>query len=280
MYKVVLLNLPFTYTNIPSVALTQLKYVLEEKFERRVTTEIWYLNHDFFHFLGPDLSAVMSRGFEHLYNGLAEWFFRQTAFLAAPDNSKEYLQQYFPGSQKQAPWLSLLLKKRQGLDAFLDEMIARYRLGEAHLVGLTSMFAQNLACFSMARKLKERNPDLVTVMGGSNCETPMGEEIVKHVPAIDFVFSGPALITFPQFVEYRLNGDLESCHQIPGVFSKVNCPPEDRRDTHVGTGLSPVRAAGTDQPYPVGTRTGANLPRTGESPVPTVGPERDIDSNK
>ena len=36
MYKVVLLNLPFTYTNIPSVALAQLKYVLEEKFEKRI----------------------------------------------------------------------------------------------------------------------------------------------------------------------------------------------------------------------------------------------------
>src|SRR5215813_12387374 len=125
MYKVVLLNLPFTYTNIPSVALTQLKYVLEEKFGKRVTTEILYLNHDFVHFLGLDLSAVMSQGYEHLYNGLAEWFFRQTAFPAAPDNSKAYLERFFQGSKRQAPWLSLLLKKRQELDAFLDEMIAK-----------------------------------------------------------------------------------------------------------------------------------------------------------
>ena len=29
--------------------------------------------------------------------------------------------------------------------------------------------------------------NLCTLMGGANCETPMGQEIVKNVPHIDFV---------------------------------------------------------------------------------------------
>src|SRR5262249_9208878 len=202
MYKIVLLNLPFTSSKYPSIALTQLKCVLEEKFGRRVTTEICYLNHDFVRYLGSGLHEAILHEHEHFQSGLAEWFFRQTAFPALPDNTEEYCQRFYPDLQKQTHWFYTLLKKRQGLEAFLDELIEKYHLSQAHLAGLTSMFSQNLACFSMARKLKERNTDLVTVMGGANCETPMGEEVVKNVSAMDFVFSGPALISFPQFVEY------------------------------------------------------------------------------
>jgi len=255
MYNIVLLNLPFTETQYPSIALTQLKYVLDKQCGRRISnTEICYINHDFVRYLGAGLHRAILGGYEHFQSGLAEWFFRQTAFPAWPDNTDTYLQRFYAGPQKQANFFYQLLKKRQGLDAFLDDMIDKYHVSQAHLVGLTSMFSQNLACMSMARKLKERNAEIVTVMGGANCETPMGEEIVKNVEAIDFVFSGPALVSFPQFIEYRLNGDVESCHRISGVFSRVNCPPE-------GTG------GGSSVPMH------ANLPQIGPG---TVGQERDI----
>ena len=262
MYKIVLLNLPFTSSQYPSIALTQLKYVLEEKFGKRVTTEICYLNHDFVRYLGHGLHDAILHGYEHFSSGLAEWFFRQTAFPAVPDNTEEYFQRFYPGSQKQARWFYTLLKKRQGLEAFLSEMIEKYHLNQAHLVGLTSMFSQSLACISMARKLKERNADIVTVMGGANCETPMGEEIVKNVRAMDFVFSGPALISFPQFVEYRLDQDLEACHRISGVLSSANCLSEERRDT--GDKGSAVRRS---------LPAHANPPQIGPG---TIGKERDI----
>jgi ribosomal peptide maturation radical SAM protein 1 len=265
MYNIVLLNLPFTETQYPSIALTQLKYVLDERFGKRVSTEICYINHDFVRYLGSGLHRAILGGYEHFQSGLAEWFFRQTAFPAWADNTDEYLQHFYAGPQKQANFLYTLLKKRQGLDVFLDEMIAKYHLSQAHLVGLTSMFSQNLACMSMARKLKEQNAELVTVMGGANCETPMGEGIVKNVEALDFVFSGPALVSFPQFIEYRLSGDVEACHRISGVFSKVNCLPEDTGTSIVDTG--------DHKGASLRTLEHANLPQIGPG---TVGQERDI----
>jgi ribosomal peptide maturation radical SAM protein 1 len=59
-------------------------------------------------------------------------------------------------------------------------------------------------------------------MGGANCESPMGQELVKNVPALDYVFSGPALKSFPLFVRHRLNGEPERCQEIAGVFCKEN----------------------------------------------------------
>jgi hypothetical protein len=39
----------------------------------------------------------------------------------------------------------------------------------------------------------------VTVLGGANCEVPMGRVLAKNLSPIDFVFSGPALHSFPDF---------------------------------------------------------------------------------
>ncbi len=85
------------------------------------------------------------------------------------------------------------------------------------------MFAQNMACFAFARRIKERNPTTTIVIGGANCEMPMGQEIVQQVKDIDFVFSGPGLETFPRFVSYYLHQEKERCHTIDGVFSRLNC---------------------------------------------------------
>jgi magnesium-protoporphyrin IX monomethyl ester (oxidative) cyclase len=106
------------------------------------------------------------------------------------------------------------------VDAFLEELIDRYDLASYQLVGFTSMFSQNAACFAMARKLKQRNPRIITVIGGANCEASMGRVIARQVEAVDFVFSGAALKSFPEFVRCLIDGDEAGCHRITGVYSR------------------------------------------------------------
>lgn len=116
------------------------------------------------------------------------------------------------------------MEKRTKLGAFMDGLISLYKLDEAQIVGFTSMFMQNTASFAMARRLKERNHQTVTVMGGANCEFPMGEVIANQIKAIDFTFSGPALKSFPEFVQLCLDGNIAKCHSIRGVFSEHDMP--------------------------------------------------------
>jgi len=52
----------------------------------------------------------------------------------------------------------------------------------------------------------------------------MGRELATHVDVVDFAFSGPALRTFPEFVDKLRAGDADACHRIDGVFSKKNRP--------------------------------------------------------
>lgn len=230
MYKVTLINMPFATVRLPSIALTQLKSVLEDQFGDEVAVRLLYLNHDFAHLLGLRLYSEMSDSLEANMCGLGDWFFRGIAFPELPDNAEEYLQRYFPQRDEAFELRKrLLLSKRLGLPGAMARLIAKHRLAEDDLVGFTSMFSQNVACIAMARKLKEKNPAMVTVLGGANCEAPMGGHIAAQVDWIDFVFSGPSLKSFPRLVGLLMAGSRDQCHDIQGVFSRRNFAPDKLR---------------------------------------------------
>ncbi len=223
MYKMILVNMPFAALHLPSLALTQLKTVIEERFKGRVSVDVLYLNHDYARHMSFGLYAHIINAHESHTSGLGDWFFRQSAFPDLPDNTDAYFKRYFPYRTEQVNMLKhLIIEKRASLDGYANKLIANYKLAEADIVGFTSMFTQSMACFAMARKIKEHNPKVITVMGGANCESPMGQEIVKNVKAVDFAFSGPGLKSFPEFVEASMNGDTDKCHRIQGVFSRRN----------------------------------------------------------
>ncbi len=221
MYRIALVNMPFAGLHMPSLALTQLKCVVDAAFEGRVATEVFYLNQAFARAVGFDLAETITERFESQNAGLGDWYFRQAAFPEAADNSEAYFRRFFPLRTPSTEALkNRVLETRRGVPAMLDRMIDEHALDQADLVGFTSMFSQNAACFALARRLKERNPRIVTVMGGANCEPPMGQEIVRNVPAIDFVFSGPALKSFPEFVGRCLEPAGDRRASLRGVFSR------------------------------------------------------------
>ena len=221
--KIHLINMPFASVNLPSLALTQLQSILRSTFGDGVSVEIHYLNQDFPEYLGREVYERVSTSMDSQVSGFGDWFFRQSAFPNLPDNTQAYYRRYFPQQSPQIDMLKRLInEKRRNLDAFLDELIDTYDLGQGDVVGFTSMFNQNVACFALARRIKEHNAQIVTVMGGANCETPMGQEIAKNVEQIDYVFSGPALKTFPKFIQLLMDRELEQCEKITGVLSRVN----------------------------------------------------------
>ena len=50
----------------------------------------------------------------------------------------------------------------------------------------------------------------------------MGEEVARKFEMVDYVFSGPALSSFPKFVKCYLAGDSTGTQNIDGVFTKDN----------------------------------------------------------
>ena len=231
MYKIALINMPFSSLTLPSIALTQIKSVLQSRLKDQVSVEVVYVSHDYGKYLGLEFYDFLTDAPGSLNTGLGDWFFRPVAFPELPDNTEKYFERYWPARtpnvQQLKDWIA---QKRPGLDAFTGEMITKYQLDQMDLVGLTSMFMQNNASFGMARKLKERNPNIITVMGGANCEYPMGTVIAQQVKDIDYVFAGPALAGFPEFVQNLINSEREKCDSIRGVFAKGSSVVKSGRD--------------------------------------------------
>jgi magnesium-protoporphyrin IX monomethyl ester (oxidative) cyclase len=152
-----------------------------------------------------------------------EWLFSAVAFPEMGDNTEAYLNRYYYGD---SPFIikarEFLVRQRSELEASLEALIERHHLAEADIVGFTLLFSQTVASMALARLLKRRNPRLIIVFGGSACEGEMGQVYVERVQQVDYCFSGPALVSFPDFVRCLLAGDTEGCNRINGVFSKTN----------------------------------------------------------
>jgi ribosomal peptide maturation radical SAM protein 1 len=222
MIRIALINMPFGGLHIPSLALTQLESILSRNFGEQISIDILYVNHDFGKLFGTRLYQFMSDNGVTTVTGLTDWLFRQVAFPELPDNQIEYLARYKKSLRLTDDELDFLLTRRALMNDTFEELIDLYALDSYSIVGFTSMFDQSVASFAMARKLKERRPEILTILGGASCELLTGEIIAKRIDSIDFVFSGPALKSFVQFISNYLRGDMDACHHIRGVYSRKN----------------------------------------------------------
>jgi len=221
--RIALLNMPFAKVTAPSLALAQLELVLKQKFKDKICLQTIFLNMDFALHVG-DLSL-----YDHPYTSYgsmtrsSDWFFRQLAFPDIPDNSKEYFERYyFENDQEKKRVRKFLQEGRKDIDKVFNSYIDKYKLLDADIVGFTLLFSETCSSFGMARMLKERKPEIITMIGGASCEGETAQVYAARIPQIDYVFSGPALFSLPQLIEAILAGDRRKCDQIDGILSKNN----------------------------------------------------------
>jgi ribosomal peptide maturation radical SAM protein 1 len=218
--QVRLLHVPFAMRRLPSLGLTQLQAVVRADPELDANVTVDYLHHDFARILGSELYDFVAGSKASTTAGLGEWFFRQSAFPDEEDNSDLYFRRYFPHNDTETKRIREVVRwHRTQLDGFIDELIDSYDLGSVDVVGLSTMFAQTTACLAFARRIKRKNPNAITVMGGANCEAPMGQAIARNAPDVDYVFSGPALESFPEFLHSLAGGRRDRCGKIQGIFT-------------------------------------------------------------
>jgi len=229
MRELVLVNMPFADRRLPSFALSQLAALVRRDLGDQFKVRVCYLSHDFTRLFGGDLYDTITADLTEHIAGLGDWLFRAVAFPDHEDNADEYFGRYYAGPEY-VEFRETILRRRKALRGFCDGLVYEYGLADADVVGFTSMFAQTVPSLAMAQVVKEWNPDVLTVMGGANCEAPMGSALAANVEQIDFFFSGPALRTFPEFLRCIVDEDLDRAHRIPGIVSKTNsADPKYRR---------------------------------------------------
>jgi ribosomal peptide maturation radical SAM protein 1 len=76
--------------------------------------------------------------------------------------------------------------------------------------------SQKVASLALAKLLKQREPSCRIVFGGSACDGPMGEEVLRRFPFVDIVYQGEADQTIGSLVS-ALRGELP-VDGVPGVL--------------------------------------------------------------
>jgi ribosomal peptide maturation radical SAM protein 1 len=123
----------------------------------------------------------------------------------------------FPGE------LPLPLDRLRELEALVPSWLDTVATAVAQLpvrvVGCTTTFEQTAASFALLARIKQTCPEIVTIIGGANCEGVMAEGMASLDPSrqiVDFIFSGESEGTFLAFLNDLRAGKLPATRIIRG----------------------------------------------------------------
>jgi len=152
---------------------------------------------------------------------LGERFFAAAAYDLPPFGQDTSYTSYFDNSSERYDdeveidldeLQRLEPKVRDWADALAAAIVARgYKV-----VGCTTTFEQTAASVALLKRVKQLCPEIVTIIGGANCDGEMAEGILTLGAEIDYVFSGESEVSFPEFMRQAVSGKLPAEHVILG----------------------------------------------------------------
>lgn len=126
---------------------------------------------------------------------LGEWTFSRAAFGSRPEDRQAYQSEIYLdlfealGLTPESLWAALDHLRKEA-ELFIEDLAQALLRAGARLVGCTSTFQQHCASLALLKRLKELDPSIVTMMGGANCEGPMGMALKRNCAWVDTVASG------------------------------------------------------------------------------------------
>lgn len=217
--SVVLVSMPWSTLTSPSLGLSVLKSSLETN---DVPARVKYFNLLMLNYLKSSTYARLADA----------WGFNDFVFsgILHPEISTDQLDRLITYSQKlsETTWKDSGYSAVQITDLFLvlrNKIIPEYiqscveEIIEINptLVGFTCMYDQTFASIGMSYVLKQKNPGILTCLGGYAVHGDTGKAIVKSFPFIDAVAIGDGEETVLHLADSSVgNIDLAD---IPGVLT-------------------------------------------------------------
>ncbi|EKD68355.1 MAG: Radical SAM [uncultured bacterium] len=218
--NVCLVLMPFAPIERPSIALGILKSCLDAS---GISSKAIYANLDFADIAGltPYNNVLKSyRDFQ-----IGEWIFSACAFEDGGYDHDGFLKFIEDKLDKYTlKYLEILPQIRSRTRDFIERLADEITGCSPEIVGCSSTFQQNCASLALLKAVKKRRGDIITMMGGANCELEMGVSIVKLFPWVDFAVSGEPEEYFGDFCARLIEtGNKLEKSDIPyGVIGKLN----------------------------------------------------------
>jgi ribosomal peptide maturation radical SAM protein 1 len=222
---VVLVSLPFGPLFIPSLGLSLFKSILAQ---RDIDSKIVYFTHQFAELVSKDLYQQVSNGEPSRTDMLGEWIFSGALFKSNEGAKDNYINDVIRGHSPEhhfkrggaesmtERFIESIEYARAQAPAFIERCVDEVLALKPKIVGITSIFETQTAALAFAKCLKQKSPQTIVALGGSNCDGIMGGEIARTFRFLDIVVSGEADTVFPQLVEQVLAN--EPLTPIRGVY--------------------------------------------------------------
>ncbi|HTL98582.1 MAG TPA: RiPP maturation radical SAM C-methyltransferase [Holophagaceae bacterium] len=208
MPDILLVSMPFGPVHLPSLGLSLLASGLEAK---GITARVRYFNLDYAAAIGPALYQGLSAENPYPADLVGEWIFSEALGRAGdpavfieqvirgghPDHRKRFAGVLAETHRHHEAAIGLRPRAAAFVDACVDEILAH----APKVVGFSTVFEQTAASLAAAKRIKERSPGTLVVIGGANCEGPMGKALFDQHPCLDAVFSGECDHRFPEAMD-------------------------------------------------------------------------------
>lgn len=221
MCDICLVNMPFDSGNLPSLGLGLLQARANTE---GLSTKTLYASLIFTKIIGPDkMKSLMNYSGINLLSTEAVFQpFAGYSEFASNVEIMEYLKAtsvYPPGSEK--IFMDLVAECQEKAEAFLDEVCDRIFEMNPKIVGCTHFLMQLNASLALLKRIREKRPDIITVIGGAGCSLYAGQAIVDYMPQVDYVFCGESDDIFVPACRRIWAGDKEGIKKnFPSVLEK------------------------------------------------------------
>ncbi len=217
--RVALVVMPFAAADRPSLAVGLLQAGLERA---GIECRSRHLHLDFWRQLGPETYRLLSEG--STLSGLGgEWAFSQVfygqRFSDWEGYEREVLDHPLWGLDRE-DCREAIRAAAEAAPAFLDAAFAADDWGRYDLVGFTSTFEQTLPALCLAKRIRERHPEVLIAVGGANFEAEMGRPYIERFDFVDFVSTGEADDSFPALCRSlrQVRAGETECLEVPPGF--------------------------------------------------------------
>ncbi|GFJ93641.1 hypothetical protein Prum_072830 [Phytohabitans rumicis] len=159
--------------------------------------------------LSPDdYTDIADNGLHH---GLGDWIFAGSLY-GDPTWRTAELHRYAESARVD---IDRAVRMRPHVDGFIALAAKKILATDPQVVGFTTTFMQNVPSLALAKRLKHLRPDLLVVMGGANCDGPMGHALHRNHPFVDYAVRGEGEIVLPRLLD-RIEAGT-GVHDLPGV---------------------------------------------------------------
>lgn len=214
--RVLLVNMPWSPIDLPSLALGILKRSVNER-TPGASADVVHANLEFTDWITR--RTEFGKGDYEYYAlssyfmGCGDWVFSSALYDDPEWRSEEFTAAMHRRLNRARMRMSHELHRLA--PEFVRETAASVVAAEPDVVGFTSTFQQNTAALAAAREIKRLAPHITTVMGGANCDAEQGAAAHRNFPFVDYVVRGEGEAAFPRTLSV-IGGDADPA-TVPGL---------------------------------------------------------------